>query len=218
MKIKRILSFILAAALVLSCAPSYLPVAEAATETTPTVIYTAGDLGVENAVVVESFDAALAVVEAKNKQWKSNDIVEIRFRGDVSGGSQDGLLFGLTTIWREDGTKLPIILRGVDTKMQGDAYIYLDGAGGWYACANDYSFINLTLPIGAQATDFYAGSGNITFESVNFKKTHPRYKPSRIRPISTDTRWRLLRQYAVTGITSSTPMYFVFLSVMPGRS
>ena len=50
----------------------------------------------------------------------------------ITGGTQDGLLFGLTTVWREDGTKLPITIRGVDSVTARDAYIYLDGAGGQY--------------------------------------------------------------------------------------
>lgn len=176
MKLKKLISFILALALVLSCAPHMLPLAKAVTtdtepEGTPTVLYCVTDLGAEGSVIVDSLDEAFSKIEAKNKQWKAGDSVEIRIKGeDHTGGHQDGLLFGQTTIWREDGTKLPITIRGVDTTLPNDAYIYLDSAGGWYACANDYTFINLTLPIGDQETLFYAGSGNITLIDVSFNK------------------------------------------------
>ena len=171
---KRIISLVLTLAILLSCAPTIVvtkaaTVQETETQNAPTTLYTVTDMGVEGAVVVESLEEAFSKIEAKNKQWKADDSVEIRITGTAhTGGHENGLLFGLTTIWREDGTKLPITIRGVDDNK--DAYIYLDAVGGWYACANDYTFINLTLPIGDQETQFYAGSGNITFIDVLFNK------------------------------------------------
>jgi len=174
MKIKKILSLILAVALVWTCAPSYLPAAEAVAETTPTVIYTVGDLGVEEAVIVDTIDAAFAKISEKNKQWAADAAVEIRFKGEIRGGAENSLLFGQTTVWRNNGTKLPITLLGVDTKIKYDASIVLDAIGGWYACANDYTFKNLSLTIGDRDTKFYAGSGNIVFEDVFFLTPTPR--------------------------------------------
>ncbi|MBQ8359568.1 MAG: bacterial Ig-like domain-containing protein [Oscillospiraceae bacterium] len=171
MNMKKIISLVLAVALLLPCVPQVLPVAEAVEIATPTVIYTVGDLGVEGAVIATSFDVALAQIAAKNKEWEPGSVVEIQFADSVRGGAENGLLFGQTTIWRNDGTKLPITLRGADPDSQYAAEIKLDAVGGWYACANDYTFTNLTITIGNQETDFYAGCGNITFENVNFKSS-----------------------------------------------
>ncbi|MBE6712098.1 MAG: hypothetical protein E7580_01115 [Ruminococcaceae bacterium] len=135
-----------------------------------TVYYTLGEVEMDGAEHFDTLSESLAALKEKNEKWKADESVEIRFMGDISGGTQDGILFGLTTVWREDGTKLPITFRGVDTTTARDAYIYLDGAGGWYACANDYTFINLTLPVGDQLTEFYAGCGNVRFENVHFKQ------------------------------------------------
>ncbi len=174
MKIKKILSLILAIALVWSCAPNYLPAVEAVEETAPTVVYTVGDLGVEDAQIVDTIDAAFAKISEKNKQWAADAAVEIRFKGEIRGGAENSLLFGQTTIWRNNGTKLPITLLGVDTTIKYDASIVLDAIGGWYACANDYTFRNLSLTIGDRDTKFYAGSGNIVFEDVFFLTPTPR--------------------------------------------
>jgi len=140
---------------------------------TPTVVYTVGTVQQEGSIHVDDFSYATAALREKNRQWKADDVVEIQFVGQISGGAEDGVLFRLETIWREDGTKLPIIIRGAGA-LRDDASIYLDGVGGWYACANDYTFVNLSMPIGTNngekgVTEFYAGSGNIRFENVEFK-------------------------------------------------
>ncbi len=168
MKHTRFLLYLAVMILLVSCTVGIFAVGAKAEEAT--VYYTVGDVQMEGAEHFEDFVPAFDAAEAKNHQWAANDVLEIRFKGDFSGGQQNGLLFGQTTIWREDGTKLPIIIRGVDTKKPRDAYIYLDAVGGWYACANDYTFINMTLPVGNQLTEFYAGSGNVRFENVNFKE------------------------------------------------
>ncbi len=165
------MSVVLCVVLVLAVSLSLLVTQTEATTQTPTVVYTCGDVQQEGSIHVDTFSDATAALREKNKQWKSDDIVEIQFTGDISGGAQNGVLFRLETIWREDGTKLPIIIRGAGA-IPDDAFIYLDAAGGWYACANDYTFVNVTLPVGSNKnqTDFYAGSGNVRFENVNFKE------------------------------------------------
>ena len=168
MKHTKIWSCLLALVLLVSCAVGIFAVSADAESTV--IYYTLGEVEMEGSEHFATLAEALAALQAKNKKWGANESVEIRFQGEISGGTQDGLLFGLTTIWREDNTKLPIAFRGVDKLTSRDAYIYLDAAGGWYACANDYSFYNLTLPVGDQLTEFYAGSGNIYFEDVHFKE------------------------------------------------
>lgn len=169
-KLKHIL-VVLCVVLALAVTLSVLATNTKATTQTPTVVYTCGTVQAEGSIHVDTFADATAALREKSRQWKSDDVVEIQFIGDISGGAQNGVLFRLETIWREDGTKLPIIIRGVGS-IPDDSFIYLDGIGGWYACANDYTFMNLTMPIGSNTnqTDFYAGSGNVRFENVNFKQ------------------------------------------------
>ena len=168
MKHTKFWSCLIAFVLLVSCVAGIFVVGADAESTT--VYYTVDEVTLEGSEHFDTFSEALAALKAKNNEWGANQSVEIQFKGDISGGTQDGILFGLTTVWREDGTKLPITIRGVDSVTERDAYIYLDGAGGWYACANDYTFINLTLPVGDQLTEFYAGSGNVRFENVHFKQ------------------------------------------------
>ncbi len=170
---KKILSLVLSVLLLISCTLGVLFVGAKAE--TPTVIYTACDYTEEGKEHFIDITTALADAAAKSGQWKADDILEIRFSGTQSGaGAQDGLLFAQKTIWREDGTKLPITIRGIDTSKSRDALIDLDHAGGWYACANDYTFVNLTMPIGTWGVTFYAGSGNVKFEECHLSTVSSR--------------------------------------------
>ena len=168
MKQTKFWSVLLAMILLVSCIAGIMIVGAEAESAT--VYYTIGEVEQEGSEHFDTLAEAFTALKAKNKKWGANESVEIRFKGDIEGGTNNGILFGLTTVWREDGTKLPITFRGVDKTSPRDAYIYLDAAGGWYACANDYTFINLTLPVGDQLTEFYAGSGNVRFENVYFKE------------------------------------------------
>ena len=192
MKHTKFWSCLIAFVLLVSCVVGIFVVGADAESTT--VYYTVGDVTLEGSEHFDTFNEALAALKAKNTEWGANEAVEIQFKGDISGGTQDGILFGLTTVWRENGTKLPITIRGVDTKTARDAYIYLDGAGGWYACANDYTFINLTLPVGDQLTEFYAGSGNVRFENVHFKEQNITIPTS----VEQEMEYRLKREVSHT--------------------
>lgn len=161
MKNKKLWLVLLASLILCGCVSGILFTGASAEETV--VLYAVGDLQVSGATQVESIQDALADLEKNNRKWSADTTAEIRICGsDHSGGAQNGVIFGQVTIWREDGTKLPITIRGVDTAEPKDAYIYLDAKGGWYACANDYTFVNLTLPVADQETFFFAGSGNVT--------------------------------------------------------
>ncbi|MBR5295324.1 MAG: hypothetical protein IKU24_01890, partial [Clostridia bacterium] len=173
MKKTKILSLALSVLLLASCILGALVVGAGAKEAT--VIYTACDYTEEGKEHFGDITSALANAATKSGEWKKDDVLEIRFSGTQSGaGAQDGLLFAQTTIWREDGTKLPITIRGINTKTTRDALIDLDHAGGWYACANDYTFVNLTMPIGTWGVTLYAGSGNVKFEECYLATTSSR--------------------------------------------
>ena len=167
---RKALGLFLAVTLILSCFVGMILVADA--EGANKIVFAAGDLtvdelGVEGATYTTDLMGALSALDENSRKHPSDATAEIHFKGNLTGGDQGNLLFAQKTIWREDGTKLPISIIGHDTASARDAYIYLDAIGGWYTCANDYTFVNLTLPVGDQETYFYAGSGNIRLDNVN---------------------------------------------------
>ena len=169
MKRKSLISLLLVAAMIVSCVVGLM--LHATAEGANKIVFAVGDLtvdelGVEGATYTTDIMGALSVLDAKSRQHASDATAEIHIKGNLTGGDQGNLLFAQKTIWRADGTKLPISIIGHDTDSPRDAYIYLDGIGGWYTCANDYTFVNLTLPVGDQVTYFYAGSGNVRFDNV----------------------------------------------------
>ena len=170
MKRKSLISLLLVAALTVSCVVGLM--LHATAEGANKIVFAVGDLtvedlGVEGATYATDIMGALSVLDADSRQHAADTTAEIHFKGRTTGGDQDNLLFAQETIWRADGTKLPISIIGHDTDAERDAYIYLDAIGGWYTCANDYTFVNLTLPVGDQVTYFYAGSGHIRLDNVN---------------------------------------------------
>ncbi|MBO7157651.1 MAG: hypothetical protein J6W31_03520, partial [Clostridia bacterium] len=169
MKRKSLLALLLVAALTVACVIGLMLGATA--EGANKIVFAVGDLtveelGVEGATYTTDIMGALSALDAASREHPSDTVAEIHIKGDLTGGDQGNLLFAQKTIWREDGTKLPISIIGHDTAEPRDAYIYLDGIGGWYTCANDYTFENLTLPVGDQETYFYAGSGNVRLDNV----------------------------------------------------
>ncbi len=170
MKKKNLLSLLLAVAMILSCIAGVMAIGAGA-EGANKIVFAVGDLTVdeldEGAIYAADIMSALSVLDVNSRQHPSDTTAEIHIKGNLTGGDQGNLLFAQKTIWRADGTKLPISIIGHDTAQPRDAYIYLDGIGGWYTCANDYTFENLTLPVGDQETYFYAGSGNVRFDNVS---------------------------------------------------
>ena len=165
---KKALSFLLATLLVVSGIAAVFMVSAGATELTPTVIYTAGSCTDEGYEHFSTVDLALVKANENNRKWKADDVLEIRFDGSFVAGGHNGILFSATTIWREDNTKLPIVIRGKD---KASSVIDFDNAGGFYACANDYTFTDCSLMIGNDGTRFFAGSGDVTFDNCNLSVT-----------------------------------------------
>lgn len=171
MKNTKLWSVLLACTVLFACVLGVL-FTGAGAEGANKIVFAVGDLtveelGVEGATYAADIMGALSALDENSRQHASDTVAEIHIKGNLTGGDQGNLLFAQKTIWRADGTKLPISIIGHDTASPRDAYIYLDGIGGWYTCANDYSFENLTLPVGDQVTYFYAGSGNIRLDNVN---------------------------------------------------
>ena len=85
---------------------------------------------------------------------------------DANGAAYaGGIAFGQKTIFRADGTRLPITIKGADDRSLFTLNI---GSGTKVACANSFTFQNLTFPFGdaTTATQFYAGSGMVRLENV----------------------------------------------------
>lgn len=84
-----------------------------------------------------------------------------------AGGTayEGGIAFGQKTIFRADGTRLPITIQGSSDRT---AFTLNITAGTKVACANSYTFKDLTFPIGDTSTStyFYAGSGIVRLENV----------------------------------------------------
>lgn len=76
-----------------------------------------------------------------------------------------GIAFGQKTIFRADGTRLPITIQGSSDRT---AFTLNITAGTKVACANSYTFKDLTFPIGDTSTStyFFAGSGIVRLENV----------------------------------------------------
>jgi len=166
---KKILSVSVAVFLLAACIVGIFSVGADATATpVPTVIYTAGDYTEDDYAHFGTVDLALVKANESNRKWKADDVLEIRFDGTFVAGGHNGILFSATTIWREDNTKLPIVIRGRD---KASSVIDFDNAGGFYACANDYTFTNCSLMIGNDGTQFFAGSGNVVFDDCNLSVT-----------------------------------------------
>ena len=119
--------------------------------------------------------------KAAEETWSATDVLEIQFTGsdssayskpDAANGVSGYTLFEVTTIFREDDTKLPIVIRGMDA----DRGAKIMTAENDYSATNDYYFTNLTVNGGnGVKVKFYAGCGKLVFENTrhnNFLNTY----------------------------------------------
>ncbi|MBQ3074631.1 MAG: hypothetical protein IJC26_01060, partial [Clostridia bacterium] len=103
---------------------------------------------------VESALAAVETMAANGDLNKSG--VKLILSGEHTAAAEGSILFGQKTIFLPDGTKLPIVITG------GTLYM----PEGNVACANDYTFDNITIPFDDVKTQLYAGTGNVTLKNV----------------------------------------------------
>lgn len=117
-----------------------------------------------------------ALTAAEKEEWEKDETLVITvdpailasesISHDASGNAYPGgIAFGQKTIFRADGTRLPITVQGSSDRT---AFTLNITAGTKVACANSYTFKNLTFPIGDSSEDtyFYAGSGIVRLENV----------------------------------------------------
>ena len=112
--------------------------------------------------------------KAAGETWAAGTVLEIQFSGednsiysapDAANGVSGYTMFETATIFREDDTQLPIVIRGMDE----DRAATIKTPSNSYNATNDYFFTSLTVNGGASANatvSFYAGSGELVFENT----------------------------------------------------
>ena len=112
--------------------------------------------------------------KAAGENWAENSVLEIQFTNqdesiytpaDAANGVSGFTMFETPTIFREDDTKLPIVIRG----MKADKASSIRTPSNGYSAANDYYFTDLTIIGGSsgKSVTFYAGCGELVFENVH---------------------------------------------------
>ncbi len=111
---------------------------------------------------------------AETTGWNDIETARINFTGtNYSNQAGENILFGQKTIFNKAGKKLPIIISG---SGHTSATIQLASQGteslaDKIACANDYTFYNLSFPIGDWNTKLFAGCGEVEFRNVLLSKS-----------------------------------------------
>ena len=120
--------------------------------------------------------------KAAGQTWGKNDVLKIQFSGtdssayaspDPDNGISGYTLFEAVTVFREDDTKLPIIIEGTDA----DRAATLTFKQNDYAATNDYYFTNLTIGGGVEGKNIkiYAGVGELVFENTKHNNSSYTY-------------------------------------------
>jgi len=175
MRNAKLWSVLLAAVLLCACVVGMLFTGASASDSRIPV-------ATETYVVGTDGDTIRACLEkAAEETWSATDVLEIQFTGsdssayskpDPENGVSGYTLFEVTTIFREDDTKLPIVIRGMDD----DRGAKIMTAENSYCATNDYFFTNLTVNGGdGVKVKFYAGCGKLVFENTqhnNFLNTY----------------------------------------------
>ena len=167
MRNAKLWSVLCAAVLLCACVAGVMFTGAGAEDTripTPTYTY---EVGMDEDTIRACLEAAM------ERTWEKDDVLEIQFSGtdssayaspDPENGISGYTLFEVPTIFREDGTQLPIVIRGTDEERGAT----IKTASNGYNATNDYFFTNLTIDGGkAKSTvSFYAGSGELVFENT----------------------------------------------------
>ena len=162
MRNAKLWSVLLVAVLLCACIVGVLFTgASAGGEVTYGVNYTEGiDEDKQVDEIQDVFDAVEAEIAAGT--WIEGNTLVIKFSGTIEAkveGSE--LVFGQKTIFTSTGKKLPIEIvgqsEGKTDKITVDAKV---------ACANDYTFKNLTLDNWTGDKALFAGSANIVLDSL----------------------------------------------------
>ncbi len=172
MRNAKLWSVLLTAVLLCACIAGVLFTGASASDSripTATTTYVVGTDGATIRACLE---------KASGETWSKDAVLEIQFSGSdssiyASPDPQNGIsgytMFETPTIFREDDTKLPIVIRGTDEEKAAT----ITSASNGYNATNDYYFTNLTIGGGKDkfSVIFYAGCGELVFENTIHKNT-----------------------------------------------
>ena len=161
---KKILSLCFLAVLICLCTVGLLMTsASGASGRNITVTVIGGGVDWTDNEEYGSVETALRSVA--NEVWGPDDTLTIVVESDIPVTSENGVIFSQETIWRTDGTKLPIIIKGWDKAVDPGARPAIQLSTS-VACANDYIFDNINFNFADSSVKFYAGSGNVVFKNM----------------------------------------------------
>ncbi len=170
MRKAKLWSMLLAAVLLCACIAGVLIMGASASDSripTATVTYT---VDTDGSTIRECLS------KATTAEWGKDDVLEIvSSRQDnsivVTGTNKNRNLFwAIPTIFRADGTKLPIIIRGESAKI--NIRVPSSTAVRSYTAANDYYFTNVNFGTSMGGATIFAGSGKVVFENVSFTNSN----------------------------------------------
>ncbi len=130
-----------------------------------------------NTAIYSALTNGYAGTYARSGGFEAGSVLVIKFSGNqelnfsTNGGLKrsEYLAFTAPTLFRADGTKLPIVIEGVENNDVVPTLVLGDGAYTALGFANDYYFSNLTISKASTASHiFYAGSGKVVFHNVTF--------------------------------------------------
>ena len=170
MRNTKLWSVLLVSVLLCACVLGVLFTGASAVDVAKT--YTVNTANTENDEASLSFKSiADALSFAAEQEWKTNETLVIKFTGtEAAKVGTSELAFGQKTIWRRVdaetgaavyGNKLPIEIVG-----QSGSDADTISVTAKIACANDYTFKDLTLNNWTNKVAIYAGSGQITLNSL----------------------------------------------------
>ena len=176
MRNAKLWSVLCAAVLLCACIAGVLFTGASASETRipeATATYVVGTDG----------DTIRACLEkAATQTWGATDVLKIQFSGtdssayaapDAANGVSGYTLFEVTTVFRADNTKLPIVIEGTDA----DNAATLTFGQNDYAATNDYHFTTLTIGGGKEKKPvrIFAGCGELVFENTTHSNSSYTY-------------------------------------------
>ena len=138
MKRAKILSLVLTAVLLCGCVFGALVFGTSAEEAAGQTLEVTAD------GTYKTIEEALTAAEGMTWAEGAELLIQVEVEEVAASISEAGVLFSQKTIWRTDNTKLPITIQG-----QGKTATKITFGAKKMACANDYAFENLTLPVGA---------------------------------------------------------------------
>lgn len=180
----KLISVLISALLLVACISGILVLGAGAEEITVPTSF--ADATVYDYTQNSGSHIAEALQKAAQETWAADSKLVIKFyykdeTSLLSGAEgKENLAFGCPTIFREDGTKLPILIMSTRPEMKSEIQFKVSSVdkdgnptvvdqNRAVAFANDYTFYNLTILVGSNKDRvLYAGSGNVVFEKVDF--------------------------------------------------